>query len=148
MKNLTVIFTFLALFSLPAFGNDSPEALQDAFAKALAASDADAIAACYAANAISFPVDSMVDIGPGSVRESWRSFFAQYTVKHVKLTDTHMETFGDTAAAWGLFELMVVPVAGGDAIEMRGRFTDVSKNIDGNWLYIADHASVPALPEE
>ena len=35
-----------------------------------------------------------------------------------------------------------------EAVEMRGRYMDVAKNIDGSWLYIADHASMPLPAEE
>ncbi len=143
MKILYSVFIVLVLFSIPVFGNDSPEALQDAFVKAMEANDADGLAACYTDDAVSYAIDAMVGVGPDFVRDSWNSFFAVYTIKEVGLLDTHMETFGDTAAAWGLFSIMVEPVAGGDAFEMRGRFMDVAKRADGIWLYIADHASVP-----
>ena len=148
MKILMPVFAVLILFSMPAFCNDSPEALQGAFVKGMEANDADALAACYTDDAISYPAEVMVGVGPDFVRESWKSFFAVYTIKEVGLSDTHMETFGDTAAAWGLFWMLVEPVAGGDAFKMHGRFTDIAKQVDGNWLYIADHASVPSPSEE
>ena len=145
---LLALCAVLFLISAPAFGNDSPEALQDAFVAAMINNDADGLAACYAPDAVNFPVDSMIGTGPDSVRESWSGFFAVYTVKDIRLTQTRMETFGDTAAAWGLFTMMVTPVAGGEPIEMVGRFMDVAKKTENGWLYIADHASVPAAAEE
>jgi uncharacterized protein (TIGR02246 family) len=148
MKILIPKFVILILFSIPVFSNESPEALQDAFVKAMAANDADGLAACYTDDAVSYAVDAMVGVGPGFVRDSWNAFFSVYTIKEVGLSDTHMETFGDTAAAWGLFSMKVEPVTGGDSIEMRGRFMDVAKKVDGNWLYIADHASVPTPTAE
>jgi len=148
MKFLTALCTALILVSAPVLGNDSPKALQDAFVKAMANNDIEGLAACYTPDAVNYPVDTMVGTGPDSVRESWGAFFTAYTVKDISLLDTHMETFGDTAAAWGLFVMMVEPAEGGEPIEMRGRFMDVAKNIDGKWLYIADHASVPAAAEE
>ncbi len=148
MKILMPVFAVLVLFSMPTFANDSPEALQGAFVKGMVANDADALAACYTDDAVSYPANAMVGVGPDFVRESWKSFFAKYTIKEVGLVDTHMETFGDTAVAWGIFTMLVEPAAGGDAFEMRGRFTDIAKKVDGNWLYIADHASVPSPSEE
>ncbi len=148
MKSLLTLITTLIMFSAPVFGNDSPEALQEAFMKALKTNDVEGLAACYTADAINFPVDSMMGVGPDSVRESWGAFFAAYTVKEASLVDTHMETAGDIAAAWGIFKLTVVPAEGGDAIEMQGRFMDVAKNVNGHWLYIADHASVPSVSGE
>jgi uncharacterized protein (TIGR02246 family) len=148
MKILLTLVAMLILLSLPVFGNDSPKALQDAFVRALEANDADGLAACYAPDAVNFPVDSMMGVGPDSVRASWQAFFELYTVTGISLSETRMETFGDTAAAWGIFTMMVEPVAGGEPVEMRGRFMDVAKIVNGNWLYIADHASVPAVSGE
>ena len=148
MKKLIAIFAFIVLFSMPALGNESPEALQDAFVKAMQANDPDGLAACYTDDAVSFAVDVMVGVGPEFVRDSWKSFFMTYTIKKVELSGTYMETFGDTAAAWGLFTMLVEPTEGGEAFEMQGRFMDVAKEVDGSWLYIADHASVPASAEE
>ena len=60
-----------------------------------------------------------------------------------------VETHGDTGIAWGQFKLLAEPVAGGDPVEMLGRYTDVSRNVDGSWLYILDHVSmVPPAAEE
>jgi len=37
----------------------------------------------------------------------------------------------------------------GKPFEMTGRYTDVKALRDGKWVYITDHASVPAVaPEE
>lgn len=141
MKQLLCLLT--CLVSTSVFANDSPEALQQAFMAALVANDADGIAACYTADATNFALDSMVGIGPDAVRRSWAGFFAGYTVMDASLSDTHMETSGDMAAAWGLFSITAVPVDGGEPVEMHGRYMDVAKNLDGTWLYIADHASMP-----
>lgn len=141
-----MLLVLICLVSTSVFSNDSPEALQDAFMKALVANDADGLAACYTSDATNFAVDSMVGIGPDAVRESWSGFFARFKVLHASLSDTYMETLGDTAIAWGLFTITAMPAGGEEAIEMRGRYMDVSKNFDGNWLYIADHASMPVPP--
>ena len=144
MKRLLCLM--LCLASTSVFSNDSPEALQDAFMNGMRANDADRMAACYTADATNFAVDSMVGIGPDAVRESWGGFFANFKVLEASLSDTHMETSGDMAAAWGLFSITAQPAGGGETVEMHGRYMDVAKNIDGSWLYIADHASMPLLP--
>ena len=128
-------------------GADNPESLLDAFVRALDANDADRVADCYADGAVCYAMDEMVGIGPDFVRESWRSFFGVYSIRDVSLTDTHVEVFGDTAAGWGLFIMQVETVSGAEEIDLHGRFTHVAKCFDGNWLYIADHASVPLPPE-
>lgn len=143
MKKLIPILTLLAVFSSPVLGNDSPEALQNAFVQGMEANDADALAACYTEDAVSFAVDVMFGTGRDFVRNSWNSFFETYTVKKLSLSNTHMESVGDAAVAWGLFTMLVEPTGGGELIEMQGRFMDVAKKVDGNWLYVADHASMP-----
>ncbi len=143
MKKVMCLLTCLACFSSSSFANDSPQALQDAFMAALKANNVQGLADCYTSDAVNFPVGTLVGSGPESVIESWSSFFAAYTVVDASLSDTHMELHGDTAVAWGLFTIMAEPAEGGDAVEMKGRYMDVARNMNGTWLYVADHASMP-----
>jgi ketosteroid isomerase-like protein len=122
---------------------ESPQALQDAFMAAMRANDSNGLAACYTADATNYPPDLMSGTGPESVRASWGEFFRQYRVLSAETSDGRMEISGDLAAAWGLFTLTVEPVAGGEPVVMKGRYMDVARNFDGNWLYVADHASMP-----
>jgi len=148
MKKLLCLLSCLVCFSSLTFANESPQALQDAFLSALKANDAQGLADCYTSDAVNFPVDSLVGIGPESVLASWGGFFAAFKVVDARLFETHLETHGDTAVAWGLFTIMAEPVEGGDVVEMKGRYMDVARNIDGSWLYVADHASMPPPPPE
>jgi uncharacterized protein (TIGR02246 family) len=147
MKKVLCLLSCLTFFS-SSFANESPQALQDAFMAALIANDVQGLADCYTSDAVNFPVDTLVGIGPESVMKSWGGFFAAYKVVDASLSDTHLEIHGDTAVAWGLFTIMAVPIEGGDAVEMKGRYMDVARNIDGTWLYVADHASMPPPPPE
>ena len=146
MKLLTLVL-FLAI-SPAADAFDSPQALQAGFMAALRANDIEGLVMCYTADATNFAISSMSGTGPESVRASWGGFFEAFTVTAAELTDEHLEVSGDLAAAWGLFTITAVPVGGGDAVVIKGRYMDVAKNFDGNWLYIADHASVPVPAEE
>ena len=141
MRWLTLLI-FLPAWSL-IFANDSPAALQAAFMNALRSNDVNGLAACYTEDATNFPVGSLAGVGPESVRTSWGGFFAEYRVTSAHLSNEHMEKLGDTAVAWGLFTIVAEPVDGGEPVEMLGRYMDVSRNINGKWLYIADHASMP-----
>jgi uncharacterized protein (TIGR02246 family) len=138
-----VLTSLLSALSLSLAANDSPQALQDAFSAAILGNDADAAAACYTPDAINYPLDAMSMVGPEPVRESWEAFFSANEVLEVDLGDPHVEVHGDTAITWGLFTMKIMPKDGGEAIVMQGRYTDVSRNIDGKWLYVFDHASVP-----
>jgi ketosteroid isomerase-like protein len=142
-KQCLVLLMLLPAWSL-GFANDSPQALQDAFMTAMRANDVDGLAACYTADATNFPLGSMSGIGPESVRASWGGFLGAFRIIDANLSDDQLIVLGDTAVAWGLFNITAVPVDGGEPVEMQGRYTDVAKNIDGTWLYIMDHASVPS----
>ena len=122
---------------------ESAEALQKAFVAGLVANDPRALAACYSADAINFPVSALVGHGPDSVAASWAGFFTTFKVISADLSDGHLEVHGDTAIAWGFFKIVAAPIEGGEAVEMLGRYMDVARNFDGNWLYVADHASIP-----
>ena len=148
MIKLTYLLTCLACFSSSSFANESAEALQGAFMAALRANDAQALAECYTNDAVNFPVGSLIGTGPESVIESWGGFFAAFKVVDASLSETHLEVHGDTAIAWGLFTITAEPAEGGEPVEMQGRYMDVARNMDGTWLYVADHASMPVPAAE
>ena len=146
MRICWIVLTLLS-WTPAALAFDTPQALQDAFMAALRAGDADALAACYTEDAVTFTPDRMIGFGPDAARESWGAFFQQHRVLSAELSEQHMTESGDLAAAWGLYTITAQPVGGGDPLVMQGRYMDVARNFDGRWLYIADHASVP-LPAQ
>lgn len=145
MKTIALLLAGLALGS-PALAAESPQALQDQFTDALLANDAAGLAACYSPDAVSYPVGQMVVNGPDGVKADWATFFEDMEITTAQLVDVHMETHGDTSVAWGQWQLTAKPRSGGDPVQMEGRFSDVARNFDGNWLYVMDHASVPLPP--
>jgi ketosteroid isomerase-like protein len=148
MKHLLIFISGL-LLSPALQANDSPEALQESFMTALRAGDMAGIAACYTEDATSYDVGVQVLHGPEAISGSWGGFFEAYEVLAADLFDNTVETHGDTGIAWGEFALKVKPRAGGDPFRMVGRFTDVSRNVDGTWLYVLDHVSMlPPAPAE
>lgn len=137
----------LGAFSGVAQAYDSPEALQEAFMDALRSENANAIADCYAQDADNFPLDAMKGKGPDSARQSWAGFFEQFDVVSAELSEQQMVRSGDLAAAWGLFTVIARPAGGGELVTLVGRYMDVAEPVDGRWLYIADHASMPITGE-
>ncbi len=146
MKPLVLCLTLALCHSALAF--ESPQALQDAFMAAMRANDVDGMAACYTADATTFAPDTMMAVGPDGVRASWGGLFKNFHITRAELTERHMEISGDLAVAWGLYTMTAEPLAGGEAMEMKGRYMDAARKIDGEWLYIADHASMPLPAEE
>lgn len=143
-----LLFLLLIPVFTPSIANESPQALQDAFIAAVKANDADAVAACYTNEATNYGIGVMIEKGKDAIRKSWQDFFSANKVLDIALLDGHMEILGEAAVAWGLFRMSIAPVGGGEPVEMRGRYTDVSKKVAGQWLYVFDHASVPAAKSQ
>jgi len=144
MKTLLLCLSFGLCNSALAF--ESPQALQDAFVAAMRANDLEGLAACYTADATTFMPDTMMGVGPEAVRSSWGAVFKDFRITSVSLSESHMEVSGDLAVAWGLYSMTAEPLAGGETMLMQGRYMDAARNVDGQWLYIADHASMPLPP--
>ena len=118
----------------------------DCFAAAFKSGNADAVAACYAEDAIIwFPGGSMAK-GRTAIRDGFAHFLGGMTVKDAVLTTIDEVAMGDTRTAWGTYVITVVDKATKVESVQRGRFTDVSRKIDGRWVYIVDHPSDDPAP--
>lgn len=122
-------------------GDEGPSA-GECFTKAFTANDADAVAACYAEDAIIwFPGGPMAQ-GRQAIRDGFAHFFTEMTIKDAKLAEIgQVAGEGDTRTAWGTYEIQAVDKASGAEVVQRGRYTDVSRKVDGRWLYVVDHPS-------
>lgn len=121
----------------------------DCFTSAFKAGDADAVAACYAEDAIMWFPDGPLAKGRAAIREGFAGYLAGMTVKDVELTAMGQEALGDAKVSWGTYSMRMVDKSTGAESLEQGRYTDVSKKIDGRWLYIVDHPSVgpPQAPK-
>jgi hypothetical protein len=59
----------------------------------------------------------------------------------VELTEIGRSGHGDEVTAWGRFTITLVAKEGGVETVTHGRFTDLSRKVDGQWQYVVDHAS-------
>jgi uncharacterized protein (TIGR02246 family) len=113
----------------------------DCFTAAFEANDADAVAACYADDAIIwFPGGPMAK-GRDAIRDGFAHYLGTMTVTDVELSTIGHETAGNTRIAWGTYVIRTIDKATKVASTQRGRFTDVQKKIGGRWLYTVDHPS-------
>ena len=125
---------------------EAPASAADCFLPGFKAGDADALAACYAEDAVTwFPGGPMAK-GRAAIRDGFAGYFANVTVKDAELTPIGEETVGDTKVSWGTYAMRLVDKATQAESLQRGRYTDFSKRIDGRWLYIVDHASDDPVP--
>jgi ketosteroid isomerase-like protein len=144
MKFVFFSFLFVILF---AFGAHAAEqgmnATGTAFVKAFQANDLDSIMALYADTAEMFPPDSMEAKGKEEIRKSYAGLLERFTIQNFQVLEAQHETNGNLSFGWGRFAMDMLPKGGGEKVHMEGRFSDVSKKINGKWMYVLDHASVP-----
>jgi uncharacterized protein (TIGR02246 family) len=122
----------------------------DCWKPAFLAGDADAVAACYVDDAVMiFPNGPLVH-GRAAIRDGYAGFLAEMTIKDAQLVELGRSGNGDHVTTWGTFTVTMVPKAGGAEIVERGRYTELSRLVDGEWRYVVDHASddpPPMAPE-
>lgn len=137
----------LMLGSAAAEAQDTPQKADLAWSKAMKANDLDAIVACYAPDAVMWLPDAPEARGREAIRGVYAGYLDAYTVTDAALTDASYETSGDLTGSWGHYSFTLQPKKGGDPVVLKGRYVVVLKQIGGNWLLVADHASATPLPK-
>ncbi len=145
-RALTAIvgLVILGFVAVPAHAQ-GVNTVDDAWAKAANAGDVEGLVALYAPDAVLYAPDSMEARGTAAIRALYTAMFAANTVSNASITSTY-QTSGDLSTGWGTATLTMTPKAGGAPMTATVRVTAVAKKIDGKWLYVADHASVPVGP--
>ena len=105
------------------------------------ASDADAVTACYADDAVLWLPGAPMAKGRAAIHDAYAGFFTAMTIKDATLTPMGGDAKGDVHVAWGTYSITVVDKKTMAESTMTGRYTDVQRKVGGKWLYIADHAS-------
>jgi uncharacterized protein (TIGR02246 family) len=122
------------------------KALEDRFAAAVKAKDLDAIMKVYVPDQTLFVFDVVPPrqyVGAAAYRKDWQEFLDGFNGPiTAELTDLDI-TADDSLA----FSHSIQRVAGtdkkGNKVDLTVRVTDVYKKINGNWLVIHEHVSVP-----
>jgi ketosteroid isomerase-like protein len=140
------LLTALMMGPMCALAGDGPNEIELAFTEAFNANDLRALVALYAPSAVLYPPDTFALEGIAKIRESYAQLMNEYTIRDFTITKAHHQTRGDISSGWGEFKVTMIPKAGGETLTMTGRFMDVSQRINGKWLYLADHASIPMSP--
>jgi ketosteroid isomerase-like protein len=119
----------------------------DRWQKAFEAKDVNGVMAMYAPGAALTAYDIVPPLqykGADAYRKDYGEFFAQFDGPlHIEFRDTHLETGSTLAVAYGL-EHITGQLKGGAPADMWVRYTSAFKHINGQWLDIHDHVSVPA----
>jgi uncharacterized protein (TIGR02246 family) len=138
--NLLVAACVLAVSVSPLLAR-SPDSAQACWQPGFEKGDADAVARCYATDAVAWLPGSPMMKGREAIRAGYADFFAQSTIKAVTLNELGKVSHGNEASSWGTFSLVLVSRKDGKESTEVGRYTDVSRRIDGHWQYVVDHAS-------
>lgn len=139
----------LACAAPPAFAQESPKALQDAFVAAIVAEDAEALANLYTEDADSYDPSGAVQKGRLEIAATWQSFFDGYDGFSASLTQKGEHALSKSShAAWGLWTMAATAPGAAEETMWNGRFLDVSVKTPEGWRYIVDHASMLAPAPE
>jgi len=137
----TLLLCVGAMVAGVATGKEKAKSAADCFTPAFKAGNADAVAACYADNAILWLPGGPMAQGRTAIRDGFAGFFAKSTIKDITISPIGHERMGNSMASWGTFTVRMVDKATGVETTEHGRYTDVSKKIGGRWLYVVDHPS-------
>jgi uncharacterized protein (TIGR02246 family) len=144
-----VVLMLLALVFCPPAKADAREdikALEDRFIAAVKAKDLDAIMKVYIPDQTLFVFDVEPPrqyVGAAAYRKDWQAFLDSFNgAITFELTDLDITTDDNLA-----YSHSIQRVAGtdkrGEKLDLTVRVTDVYKKINGNWLVIHEHVSVP-----
>jgi uncharacterized protein (TIGR02246 family) len=140
-KTKLILMTCVLAVSASPLMAAPPASSQACWQPAFEASDADAVAQCYAPDAVMWLPGAPMMKGRDAIRAGYVDFFAGSTIKSARLTELGKMTHGNEAASWGTFTVVSVSRTDGKETTETGRYTDVSRRIDGRWQYLVDHAS-------
>lgn len=127
---------------------DFADSVGAAWVKAVKAGDLDAVAKLYADDAVAWFPDEAEHNGNAAIRESYKALFDTFTVVDASLTNSHHVGDATHRSNWGNFSLTLKQKSDGTVVPMTGRYTDVQEKRNGQWVYVADHASAEPAPKK
>lgn len=152
MKVLAAVFMIATIVSAAAeaakpAGDDAKiRALEGQFAAAVNAKDINAIMRVYVPDQSLFVFDVVPPrqyVGAKAYRKDWEDFLALFKgpVKFT-ITDLHIATVGPLGYSHSIQQVSGTD-AKGQPIDLTVRLTDVYRKINGHWLIVHEHISVP-----
>ena len=115
--------------------------------KALNAKDIDGVMSLYAPNIVSFDIVAPLRyVGAENKRRAWQEAFAAYTGPFAyKLHDLNVTTHGEGELAFvHSLNHVNATLASAQITDLWLRWTACLRRIDGVWVVVHDHVSVPA----
>ncbi len=114
-------------------------------AKAVRARDIDGLMSCYAPNIVSFDIDPPLRYaGTDNKRRAWQAVFAAYAGPvGYEVRDLNVTADDELAFVHSVNHVQGTLANGHDS-DLWVRWTACFQRIDGVWLIVHDHVSVPA----
>jgi ketosteroid isomerase-like protein len=115
------------------------------WAKAICAKDIDGVLSLYGPDIVSFDLDPPLRYGGAdNKRRAWQEFFAAHSGPIAyEVHDMNVTAHGELAFVRCLNHVNGL-LATGRTSDMWVRWTACFKHVDGAWLVVHDHVSVPA----
>jgi ketosteroid isomerase-like protein len=115
------------------------------YANAISAKDIDGVMSFFAPTLVSFDIaiKTLRYVGADNKRREWQKVFATYRSIAYEVRDLNITTHGDLAFVHAVNHVNGT-LASGHITDMWVRWTACLRRIDGVWLVVHDHASVPA----
>ena len=118
--------------------------VDDGWVAAAKAGNVEAMVALYARDATFYPPNVTDEIkGTEAIRKYYADWFAAVTITDATIVSTY-DSVGDLSVGYGMATVTYAPKAGGSPLVMSVRVTAAARRINGRWVYVVDHASVPA----
>jgi ketosteroid isomerase-like protein len=114
------------------------------YAKAISAKDIDAVMSFFAPNLVSFDIaiKTLRYVGADGKRREWQKAFAAFRSIAYDVRDLNVTMDGELAVVHAVNNVMGT-LASGEATDLWVRWTACFRRIDGIWLVVHDHVSVP-----
>jgi len=114
------------------------------YAKAISAKDIDRIASFFARDLVSFDIaiNALRYVGADNKGREWQKAFAVYSSIVYEVHDLRVATHGELAFVHAVNHVKGT-LASGQVTDLWVRWTACFRRIDGIWLIVHDHVSVP-----
>ena len=122
----------------------SIRALEMRFAAAVGAKDVGAVMKTYAPDVFVFDlVPPRQYVGAAAYGKDWQDLFAGFSGPvHLEISDLAISTDGTIAYGHSIQRMSGADPRGGK-IDITARVTDIYRKVDGQWLIVQEHVSVP-----
>ncbi|HKR28204.1 MAG TPA: nuclear transport factor 2 family protein [Acidobacteriaceae bacterium] len=141
-----VVLSFQNMHAQPPAGDEAGvRRWLDAWTKAFEARDVNATMALYSPDVLAYDlVPPLQYVGGDAYRKDFETFYAGFKGPlHAEYRDIHIITSGDLAVVEVLEQVSGTQASNGQPISMWVRATSALRKVNGRWLDVHDHVSVP-----